>query len=207
MHGDPAVARTGDARAGGLAEPGQHLVHGALHGAAVVGLDVDRAEGRAGRARHDPLRERVERCGERQLDGDEPPALVDGPRGLVRREHLELEHLGAVRAQARGRLAQELGGDAVPARGAAHVEHVEEAELRTRLRRDRETEGLPVLLGEEHDPVAHTAFERGEVVVAVALPPRRVGDLGLELEPELADEREVVGGRWADHGTRCASRR
>ena len=135
--------------------------------------------------------------------GREAPALVHRARIAVRCEHLELEHLDAPRAQLLRGLAHELVRDALAARLGPHVEHVEHASALTGLRRDGETD----IVGEQDDVLADRLLQLAQVLVGVVVAPFGVGDLLVERVPELAHEREIVGGCVANHGMRCASNR
>ena len=118
-------------------------------------------------------------------------------------QYLELQHVRAELAEpCRGR-AHEIRRDASPAGGRPDVDDVEKAEPRSTLRRDRETD----IVGEEHDVVVDRALERGQILLAVVVVPLGVGHLGLERAPQLAYERQILGGGSANHGTRRASSR
>jgi hypothetical protein len=164
---------------------------------------VDRPERRAFRGSREPLHEPVDRRGERQLDGREAPTLVHGTRRAVRRKHLELDHVGTALAQLRGCFAHELGSDTAPARLGPHVDDVEEPSALALFRRDGKTN----VVSEQDDILADRSLERAGVVFRVVVTPLGVRDLGFEGTPQLAHEREVVGGRGPDHGMRCASSR
>ncbi len=177
-------------------------MHVALDRTGVVGLDVDRAEGRPVAA-VEPLEERVDRRCERQLDGREPPALVHRARIAVRREDFELEHVGALRSKLGCGLADELVRDALPACLGPHVKKVEEAEAVAGLRRDGETD----VVGEQDDVLADRLLQLAQVLLRVVVVPFGVGDFHVEGVPQLAHECEIVGGCVANHWRRCASKR
>jgi hypothetical protein len=84
--------------------------------------------------------------------------------------------------------------------------YVQEVEL-GRPRPDRRDDGDTVLLGEENAAVGERLLDAFQVVVVVGIAPGSVGDLGSELVPELADERQVVGCGETDHGVRNCARR
>ena len=60
---------------------------------------------------------------------------------------------------------------------------------------------------EQDDLVADRVLEPSKVLGKVVLAPRLVRNLLVERLPELADERQVFGGRGADHGIRYWARR
>jgi hypothetical protein len=93
--------------------------------------------------------------------------------------------------------------DPLAPRFGPDVDDIEEPEPRALPRRDGEAD----LVGEQDDVVEHRLVERRDVLVAVGVAPLRVRDLCLECEPELANERQIVGCGLADHGVRWARRR
>ena len=207
VHRDPAVARPGDRRAGRAAEPRQRLLHRALDGADVVRLHVHRSERRAGETR-ETLLERRDLRTEIELHGREPPALVDRPRLLVRRKHVELEHLDALRFESRDQFADELGGDTAAPCTRTHVKTGEIADARAGFLGDRETYRFVVALREQDmPPLAEAALDLREILFGVVVAMRRVLELVHELAKELPDDRQVCVGGFADHGMRCESKR
>ena len=180
----------------------QHLGGVPLDLLDVVGLDVDEAERRPV-GRRKPLLELCERRPEREFDRLESPAVIDRTRLGVRREHLELEHLHAAFTHLSGDLAHELRRKAAPPRFGPDIDDVEEAEPLPLPLRDREA----VLACEQDDLVADRVLEPSKVLGKVVLAPRLVRNLRIERLPQLADERQVVGGGGTDHGVRYWARR
>ena len=164
---------------------------------------MDGAERRPDRSLAESLLERGERRRENQLDRLEAPALVDRPRRCVRREHVQLDHFEAALACDPCGLPDERARDAGAPSTRADVHDVELGPART----GRADDGDAVLLRKQDAAVRHLTFDVLEVVVLVRIPPRRIEDLRVELVPERADERQVVLGGDADHGTRCERRR
>jgi hypothetical protein len=83
------------------------------------------------------------------------------------------------------------------------IDDLEEAEPLAPPARNCES----VVVREQDDLLPNRLLEPGEILGEVILAPRLVRDLLVEGLPQLAHERQVVGGRGADHGLRnCASR-
>jgi hypothetical protein len=90
--------------------------------------------------------------------------------------------------------SKQLATEALPTCCGSHVQQVEEP-------------GPLALAVERRDP--DVVREEDEIVLRhlVVVAPELVGDLPLELGPQLAYELLVVGGRGADHGVRYWARR
>ena len=105
-------------------------------------------------------------------------------------------------------LAHERRSDAGAARRGTHVEAREIADARSRLLGDREPGRLAVALCDQDVPaLAEALLDLREILLGVVVAMRRVLELGHELPEELADERQVGVGGFADHGMRWESNR
>ena len=92
-------------------------------------------------------------------------------------------------------LAHERVRDALAARLRSHIEDVERAGALACLLRDCEAN----LVDEQHDVLRDHPLELMETPLRVVIAPVRLGDIQLEGAPELAHEREVIGGCGANH--------
>jgi hypothetical protein len=208
VHGDPPATRRddhGSARPAG--EPGDELVDGTLDGGQVVGLHVDRAEAAARRLVPEPALELRPRRDELQLVLAEAPARIRRAGGNVRRADLE-RHVLCLRERGHD-FACERRRDAAASVVRHDVEVGEAGEARRLRHREREADRPTVLLGEQRDLVAHDLRHLLELVLDVHVDVRRQRALAEELEPELAQGRQIVLGRsaYVGHGTRSPTSR
>src|SRR5579862_1954174 len=196
----PSVVGAADVAWAGAAESWQHLLDVMRDGIDVVGLHVDESKRRAACIH---VRELVDRGGEDALDGRESKPLVDGTRYGVALEHVKLEHLGTTAVRLRRSRLDKLAREPLAARIRSYIEEVEDAAPRSIELDDHDA----VVVGEQDAAVHERALDVRELLGTVVVTPRQVRLLDAEGVPELAYERQVLGGGGADHGTRCASSR
>ena len=96
-----------------------------------------------------------------------------------------------------------------PASVGDDVEVGEPRRARASPLREREADGLAVVLGEQGDVVADDRLDLAQLLLVVDVDVRRRLDLALERAPEVPERREVGLGGAADigHGTRSPTSR
>ncbi len=197
---DPAVPRRRDHRPARVAgKPWHELTNRILDGVHVVGLDVDRAEGRR-LLPPEPRLEIRDAPGHDHHLVRETPALVQRARDRVGSDDLEVELLDALLAERGQHLAHELGRDSAPALTLPDEEVAQRAEAGRAAPGEREADRSAVVVeGEEHDPVGQDLADLGELLLEVVRTlVRRRRHLVVELPPELRDRVVVVGRRAAN---------
>ena len=96
----------------------------------------------------------------------------------------------------------------MPASRRTHVQAREVSDAGAGLLGHRETRRGSVALRDEHvPPLAEAGLDLREILLGVVVAVRRVLELEHELAKELADERDVGVGGFADHGMRWESNR
>jgi len=185
---NPAVARRrdhGPLRAGRA--PRDALLDGTPDRADVVGLDVDRSEARASRLRRgEPAAELADLDHERQRLVTEAPGGICSARRRVGRVDGERHVRRAAGRERLGNRLGERGGHALPARLRPDVDVGQQSARPVLPPRQREAGDLPVLLGDEGEPVP----EQGPPPIGFAGCARRARD-----HAEVRGQQRQAAGR------------